>query len=386
MAVPQPPESATTVSAAPALNVRPQTDLVSLRQNRMQLDGPEPTEITRPHTDPTPLFEHFRGAHGSELLTAAVTHFDVFGRLSRKPLDFETFRSALQLERRPAIVLVTALKAMGLLREIDGLVTLTPLAAEHLVPGAAFDCGDYVGLAAQSPGVLAMVHLLKTNRPLGSEDADGTAFIYRDGSRSAMETTDSARHFTLALAGRARNVAPALADAVKLNQARLLLDVGGGTGIYAYVMLKKNPKLRAIVLDRPEVLKVAAEVGAEYGVLDRCELLPGDMFGDPLPDGADTILLSNILHDWDESECRLLVQRCADALPAGGRVLIHDVFLNDALDGPLPIALYSASLFSFTEGRAYSVAEYRTLLEDAGLRVEPPVNTLIHCGVMAGSK
>ncbi|UUO04674.1 methyltransferase [Blastopirellula sp. J2-11] len=342
----------------------------------------------RPSTDPTPLFEHFRGMHGSELLTAAVAHFNLFGRLNQAPTDIETLRKELQLELRPAIVLLTALKAMGLLKETAGQFSLTELAAEHLVPGGAFDCGDYVGLAAQSPGVLSMVHLLKTNRPLGSDDDDagGAAFIYRDGMKSAMESEDSARHFTLALAGRAKNVAPALADVISLSDAQLLLDVGGGTGIYSHALLQKNPHLRAIVFDRPQVLKIAAQMGEEYGVSDRCEFVSGDMFADKLPTGADTILLSNILHDWDLPECQQLVDRCAQILPPGGRLLIHDVFLNDALDGPLPIALYSASLFSFTEGRAYSGAEYRSMLASAGLKPEPIIPTLVHCGVLVGTK
>ena len=342
--------------------------------------------LAQPLTDPTPIFEHFRGAHATELLTAAVAHFNVFGRLAQQPLALETLRTELQLEKRPAVVLVTALKAMGLLREVDGLLHLTELASEHLVPGAALDCGDYVGLAAQSPGVLGMVHLLKTNNPLGSDGEEGgTAFIYRDGMRSAMEAEDSARHFTLALSGRAKNVAPAVAEAVSMSGAQMLLDVGGGTGIYTYALLQKNPHLQAVVFDRPEVLKVAAEMGAQYGVLDRCRLAEGDMFTDDLP-AADTILLSNILHDWDVPECQALVNRCAAALPAGGRLLIHDVFLNDAMDGPLPIALYSASLFSFTEGRAYSGAEYREMLEAAGLSPRPIAATLVHCGVLAGVK
>jgi predicted O-methyltransferase YrrM len=231
-----------------------------------------------------------------------------------------------------------------------------------------------------------MVELLKSNRPLGTDDSGGAAFIYRDGMRSAMEAEDSARHFTLALAGRAKNVAPALADAVSMSDSKLLLDLGGGTGIYTYALLQKNPHLRAIILDRPEVLKVASEMGKAYGVLERCELISGDMFVTEFPSGADTILLSNILHDWDIPECQRLVDRCAEAIPSGGRVLIHDVFLNDTMDGPLPIALYSASLFSFTEGRAYSAAEYRSMLESAGLTPTDVVPTLVHCGVLAGTK
>ncbi|MCC9606133.1 methyltransferase [Blastopirellula sp. JC732] len=344
--------------------------------------------LDRPATDPSPIFENFRGMHASELLTAAVAHFDLFGRLQQGSLDFQSLRLALQLEERPAVVLLTALKAMGLLQELDGQVSLTDLAAEHLVPGGPFDCGDYVGLAAQTPGVLTMVRLLKTNRPLGSDEGEegGAAFIYRDGMKSAMEAEDSARHFTLALAGRAKNVAPYLADAVSMQDAKLLLDVGGGTGIYSHALLQKNPNLQAIVFDRPQVLKIADQMTQEYGVADRCQLVSGDMFADPLPEGADVILLSNILHDWDKPECQLLVNRCAAALPPGGRLLIHDVFLNDALDGPLPIALYSASLFSFTEGRAYSGAEYREMLETAGLTPQPIQPTLVHCGVLAGVK
>lgn len=341
-----------------------------------------------PVTDPTPIFEHFRGSHGTELLTAAITHFDVFGRLSRQQCSAEELRLALELQPRPAVVLFTALKAMGMLVERDGLLQLTPLAEEHLVPGAYFDCGDYVGLAAQSPGVLGMVELLKSNKPLGSGDDQegGTAFIYRDGMRSAMEAEESARHFTLALSGRAKNVAPVMADVLPMQDARLLLDVGGGTGIYSIALLQKNPQLRAIVFDRPEVLKVASELIAEYGVADRCELISGDMFADSLPTGADRILLSNILHDWDVPECSQIVNRCAQALTPSGQLMIHDVFLYDALDGPLPIALYSASLFSFTEGRAYSAAEYRGWLEACGLEPQPIINTLVHCGVLSGVK
>jgi hypothetical protein len=98
------------------------------------------------------------------------------------------------------------------------------------------------------------------------------------------------------------------------------------------------------------------------------------------------ILLSNILHDWDVPECRALVGRLAKALPAGGRLLIHDVFLNDALDGPLALALYSAALFVLTEGRAYSAAECRAWLAEAGLTPGEVVPTLVRCGVLPGVK
>lgn len=340
-----------------------------------------------PKTDPTQIFEFFRGSYGAELLAAAVAHFNLFGLLSEQPRSFEGLRDALGLAERPAVVLVTALRAMGLVEKGDaGRLTLTALAAEHLAPGAAFDVGDYVGLAATSPGVLEMVERLRTNRPADASGDGGAAFIFRQGIKSAMDQEDLARHFTLALSGRAKNVAPVLAERVLMDGVTRVLDVGGGTGIYSIALLQKHPQLRATVLDHPEVLKVADEMAQRYGVADRLELRSGDMFADTLPSDCEAILLSNILHDWDVPQCRQLVERCADALPTGGRLLIHDVFLNDSLDGPLPIALYSAALFTLTEGRAYSQAEYRGWLAAAGLTPSEMIPTLIHCGVLAGSK
>ena len=66
--------------------------------------------------------------------------------------------------------------------------------------------------------------------------------------------------------------------------------------------------------------------------------------------------------------------------------IVHDVFLNDELDGPLEIALYSAALFSLTEGRAYSKKEYQAWLNKAGMTLVKVIPTLAHCGVMVFSK
>ncbi|GIT05820.1 MAG: hypothetical protein CM1200mP29_12310 [Verrucomicrobiota bacterium] len=47
---------------------------------------------------------------------------------------------------------------------------LPDLARNHLLPGSAFFMGDYLGLASASPEVVNMVELLRSNRPLGSNN------------------------------------------------------------------------------------------------------------------------------------------------------------------------------------------------------------------------
>jgi hypothetical protein len=221
-----------------------------------------------PPRDPTVLFELFRGNYATELLTAAITPLDVFARLARGPRTFEEWRGNLGLAERPAHVLLTALRAFGLIAVQDTRLTLTPLALDHLVPGRPSDVSAYMGLAADSPGVREMVERLRTNQPAGGQaDRPGAAFIFREGRESAIEEKASARHLTLALAGRARNVAPVLAERYPLDEARLLLDVGGGSGLYSIAWLQRHPYLRAIVWDRPEVLKVAREMAQQGAVL-----------------------------------------------------------------------------------------------------------------------
>src|SRR5262245_24739959 len=130
--------------------------------------------LPQPRLDPSPIFELFRGNYATELLTAAVAHFNLFDRLAKRPLELDTLAAQLELATRPAIVLTTALRSFGLLvADAAGRLTVTDLARKHLLPGCPLDVGDYIGLAAQSPGVLAMVERLKTNRPAGTKEQEG---------------------------------------------------------------------------------------------------------------------------------------------------------------------------------------------------------------------
>jgi len=340
-----------------------------------------------PSSDPAPIFELFRGNHAMELLTAAVAHFGVFGKLAAGPQTPAEMRAALGLGERQFCVLLTGLRAMQLVEERGGKLQPTPLGREHLTPGLPLYVGDYIRLGAEQPGVLTLVeHMRKNTREGAAEGDDRAVFIYKDGMDSAMEEDKLARHFTLMLAGRAKNIAPVLAQKVDLSKARCLLDIGGGTGLYAIAFLQRYPQLRAIVFDRPAVLKVAAEFAQQYGVAERLQFTAGDMFADPLPPDCDVMLLSNVLHDWDVPECRRVVAKAAAALPAGGRLLIHDAFLHDDHSGPLYPALFSVALMLLTEGRNYSGAEYKAWMTAAGLQPGEPIPTLVHSSVLVGEK
>src|SRR5436305_1649414 len=223
-----------------------------------------------------------------ELLTAAVAHFGVFERLASGPLSAGELQNAIGLGERQFMVLTTGMEALGMLKEKNGRLQPTAIAREHLAPAQPLDVSDYIRMAADSPGVMALVeHMRKGTLAGAAKDDDRKVFIYRKGLESAMEEDRLARHFTLMLAGRAKNIAPVLAQKVDLSDARCLLDIGGGTGLYSMAFLQRYSNLRAIIFDRSAVLKVAEEFAAVYGVSDRLQCIAGDMFADPLPEDCD---------------------------------------------------------------------------------------------------
>ena len=337
-----------------------------------------------PSTDPTALFDLVRGNFQTELL-ACAQELGIFARLGKGPASEEELRMELGLAHRPFTVLTCAMRAMNLLHGLPGAeLRLTEL-GRFLVPGYTYDITGYVGLTSQLPGVQHLLEQLRNDKPGDNRPGEGRAFIYREGMDSAMEDASTARRLTLALSGRAAICAPALASILPLERVTRLLDLGGGSGIYSVALARANPLLQVTLLDRPSVLETANDLLHGEPGADRVQLLAGDLFH-TYPK-TEAILLSNVLHDWDLPMNHEILTRCHEALPEGGRVFIHDVFLNDGLDGPLPEAMYSAALYSLTEGRAYSRAEYRGMLRAAGFvptSTTPP--TAVHCGVLAAIK
>ena len=109
--------------------------------------------------------------------------------------------------------------------------------------------------------------------------------------------------------------------------------------------------------EKPPVDRIAARAIEARGFGKRLQVISGDMLDGPLPGGHDVHLFSNVLHDWDETVVRRLLQASARALPAGGLIVVHEAYLNADKTGPLHIAGYSVLLLHACQGRCYSVAE-----------------------------
>ncbi len=317
---------------------------------------------TEPATDPTPIYRIRDGIYATDLMAAAIVHLDLFTWLADHPSTPGAIAAHFGLHARPLDVLLTLCAAMDLTTSAGGAVHLTLRAREHLVKGSPWNLAPYYAALKDRPQTLDMVKVLRTGKPAnwGSYDAEAWA--------RAMERPEFAEQFTAAMDCRGVYLGQALAAKADLGQSRALLDIAGGSGIYACALAARHPELRAAVFEKPPVDRIAREAIARQGGSDRVEVIAGDMFSDPLPTGFDVHLISNVLHDWDEPVVLSLLEKSHVALAPGGLLLIHDAHVNAEKTGPLPVAQYSVLLMHSTEGKCYSVGEMRSYFERTGFQ------------------
>ncbi|GAB2331962.1 methyltransferase [Streptomyces griseoincarnatus] len=314
------------------------------------------------------------GMWAAQTLASAVeiglfTHLAAVGGATAAELA-----AGLGLGSRPAEVLLTACAALNLLNT-DGppppgdpsaaagpQYRNSPTADAYLVRERPHYLGDYIIMVRDhtTPGWLRITEALRSDAPSRwtPEQQDR---IFDEENRSTA--------FWDGLFPLSSLTARALGEAVDLGGTRRLLDVGGGGGAFAIELCRRFPELRTTVYDLPFVCAYTDKRVAAAGLSERISTYPGDFFAEPeLPGGHDAVLLSMILHDWDEPRNRRLLAACHRALSPGGLIVVSELLVHDDKTGPLDAALMSMNMLVGTWGRNYTAAEYGSWLRETGFR------------------
>ncbi|GAA1041086.1 methyltransferase [Virgisporangium ochraceum] len=170
--------------------------------------------------------------------------------------------------------------------------------------------------------------------------------------------------FQKALAGASSRAA--VADLYDFSTSRRVADIGGGTGALLAAILGRHPAVHGILLERAAVLDGAKRFLADAGVLDRCDLVDGDFF-ESVTAGADTYILSQVLHDWSDEAAHRILSNCRAVMPPDGKILVVERVLPEggAQKGPLT----DLNMLVLMGGRERTRGEYEVLLARAGFRI-----------------
>lgn len=301
-------------------------------------------------------------------LTQALATFaelglaDALGGASRSPEDLA---AKLDLHAGTLARLLRALVAPGVLeRSPEGLYRLGPLGSrlrsDH--PESQRSLARMAGMESHRRAWSGLLDAVRSGRPAFREVHGRSFFEYLAGDPG------SAAIFDGAMSEISRSDGASLLGAWDFSGSQQVMDVGGGQGRLLAQVLEAYPDLVGTLVDLPSVLLPGKLDPGLPPRGERLRVAPGSFF-DPLPPGADTLLLKHVLHDWSDPGAERILHRCRQALAPGGRLLVLEgVLPEDGRGGPG--ALLDLEMLVMTEGgRERTEEEFRCLLERGGFRL-----------------
>jgi acetylserotonin N-methyltransferase len=329
-----------------------------------------------PTTDDRRIWDAFLKGSYDRLAVAVADDVGIFASLAEAPADIRTLSHRMKLDQRSAGVLVRLLASIGLLTPREDRFHLSDDARLYLLKSSPFYWGPmmHIGINERQREAL----LGKLNQTDSANDVGPLGETVVSGEGRAVEAwasgqlpLEQARDIAQRMHSHSMPAAVGAARNYDFSSVRKVLDVGGGSGCFMIAMAQQHAHLRCTIMDLSTMCEVAKSYITDGDVGERVDTIAIDMFRQQWPHGYDAVFLSNVWHDWNFKTCQWLAERTFGILPSGGRIMLHEMLLDDDGAGPQTAAAFSMLMLLATQGQQFTFRELRTILERVGfVRVE----------------
>jgi hypothetical protein len=319
-------------------------------------------------------FDTLTGALGGLMVghcLISVTKFKVADALGDTPRTAAELAAATGTNPGALRRMLRLLAAHGLFTSSGDRFAHTPasqlLRADH--PHSMRDFVAIYGTPTVTEHLAYFDYVLQTGRPTPYK-------VNLDGIFALLQADpELGRLFNVAMSSKARLQIASIPAAYDFSARESIADIGGGLGHLLQAVLDTAPEASGVLFDLPPVIEHAAAAAS-----DRLSLRAGDFFADPLP-AADTYLIMDVIHDWDDEQAVALLSAVRKAAPPQARVLVIETVLAD-VPGPDWSKIMDVIMLSFTGGRQRSRGEHEQLLDRAGFRLERVIPTMADVSIL----
>lgn len=338
-------------------------------------------KLDLPIVDDTSIWDSWMAMLNVPAISAAI-ELGIFESLNQEPVSAEVLAKKLDYKERAVCALLPFLGHLGFLNEYGGTWKLTPLARHYMLNDSQFSWGGIF----RREGRMMKRHGLLIEAITGKkQDQDG-----RDRPAESWESgqvdMDMAREVTAFMHSHSIAAAVGMTKTIDFSGVTRMLDVGGGSGCFAIALAKMDKNNRCTVLELPAICELANDYIAEAGVAEQVDTTSIDMFREPWPEGYNAHFFSNIFHDWSFETCRELTRSSFDALEPGGKILLHEMLLNDSGNGPYPANAFSLLMAIGTMGQQFTLPQLREILGSAGFVNIDSRNSYGYYSIVSGEK
>ena len=233
-------------------------------------------------------------------------------------------------------------------------------------------------------GFFHLEEALKEGKPAGLKHFGPWPTIYEGLSSLPKQVQDSWFGFDHFYSDHSFDLALPIVFAGK---PRRIMDVGGNTGRFSQRCVAYDPQVEMTIVDLPQQIGLMKEAtkddpnagrihGFGTNLLDPANGFPADLH-------PDVIWMSQFLDCFSEPQILSILQRAAQVMDAGTRLLIMETFWDRQKYEPAAFCLTMTSLY-FTvmangNSKMYHSDDFIKLVKEAGLEVET-----IHDGLGQG--
>jgi len=303
------------------------------------------------------------GFWASKTLLSAV-ELGVFTHLGQGPLPANTLIERLGLQQRGARDFLDALVALGMLERGGGSYANAAATDLFLDRNKQAYVGGLLEMANARlyPFWAGLTEALKTGRPQNEVKQGGDFFagLYADADRLAG--------FLKAMTGISMGSAAAIAERFPWAQYKTFVDIGSAQGGLPVQVALAHRHLAGQGFDLPAVRPHFEAHVRQHGLSGRISFQAGDFFADPLP-SADVLVMGHVLHDWDLTQKKALIDKAYAASPRGGALIVYETIIDNDRRQNLFGLLMSPNMLIETPGGAdYTAAECAEWMRQAGFK------------------
>jgi SAM-dependent methyltransferase len=307
------------------------------------------------NASPDPILKAALGFMAAKHLFVA-SEIGLFEALAAGSATLAELAERVGVPARTARILADAMASLGLIEKAGDRYRNTPASAAFLS-------------GAREAGLRPALRLFDRISYRNWLDLEGA--VRTDGGHSqwGRMSKEEQRIASEGIAALTAPVAAALAEGYDFAPHRHVLDLGGGTGNFLRAVLARHPQLSGTLYELPDTAAVARRELAGKPEAARIAVVAGDLFTDPLPPDADTIIIANLVHLFAPARNREMLARVRQQAARGARLLLVDFWTDPSRTLPPPAALMAGEFLLFAgTGDVYSAEEGDAWLGATGWR------------------
>ncbi|MFX1517157.1 MAG: methyltransferase [Promethearchaeota archaeon] len=232
-----------------------------------------------------------RMTHASAAIGTAL-ELGLFWQLTEKSLEINDISQKYNIPYDRCKYWLALLRELGLLNCQGGKYTPSSLARTAILKAYSFETWSFLAqeIRERYPTIINLP--INITHPTSVWEAQN--IIPPNYITQMKNDATRAERFTRMLYELHLSLGSRIAEHLDLTDVKLLMDLGGGSGVVSFALLERNPNLKAVVVDIENVCNVGKEIANTTQVADRISYHAADFVQDDLPSGFDMILECDI--------------------------------------------------------------------------------------------